>query len=63
MLKMVYAMIFCRIVLSDSTERLRRGTFLCCVFENFRQQKSFWIRMGGYQDFPSINFCLNLLNN
>ena len=27
--------IFCRIFLSDSAEKLRRGTLLCCVSESF----------------------------
>ena len=26
---------FCRIFLSDSAEKLRRGTLLCCVSESF----------------------------
>ena len=40
-------MIFCRNFLSRITEKLRRGTLLCCVSENFRQRKSLWIRGGG----------------
>ena len=56
-----YVTIFCRIVLSHSTEKIRRGTLMFSVSENFRQQKSFWIRMGGKcQDFPSKNFYITL---
>ena len=43
---------------SHSTEKLRRGIFLCCVAESFRWRKSLSIRKGGeYQDFPSKFFC------
>ena len=51
---------FCRFFLSHSTEELRRGTLLCCVSENFWNQKVLWIRRGEYQDFPSKVFCLIL---
>ena len=31
-----YVTIFCRIFLSQSAEKFRRGIFLCCVAESFR---------------------------
>ena len=31
-----YVTIFCRTFLSHSAEKIRRGTLLCCVSENFR---------------------------
>ena len=42
-----YVTIFCRNVLSHSTETFRSGTLLCCVSGTFRQLKSLWIRGGG----------------
>ena len=33
--------------LSNCTETLCRGTFLCCVSENILRRKSLWIRRGG----------------
>ena len=52
-------------ILSHSTEKFRRRTFLCCVSENFRYRKSLWIRGrgGGSQDFPSKIFCLTAPKN
>ena len=32
--------------LSYSAEKFRKGTFLCCVSENFRYRKRLWIREG-----------------
>ena len=32
--------------LSHSAEKFRKGTFLCCVSENFRYRKRLWIREG-----------------
>ena len=52
-----YATILCRNVLTRSTEKLCRGTLLCCVSENFCQRKSLRIRgRGKYQDFLQKNF-------
>ena len=51
--------IFRRVFLSHYAENFRRGTLLCCVSDNFRWRKRLWIR-GGYQDFPSQNFCLTV---
>ena len=57
-----YVTIFRGILLSHSTETFRRGTFLCCVSENFRSRKSLWKRSGwgAYRYFPSNNFCLKV---
>ena len=55
-----YVTFFCRIILSHSTEKNRRGNLLYCVSENFRWRKSLWINGGGYQDFPSKFFCLTV---
>ena len=52
--------------LSRSTEKLRRGTLLCCVSENFRQRKSLWIKGGGREGisrFSVKNFCLTVPKN
>ena len=46
--------------LSHSAETFRRGTFLCCDPENFWFRRNLRRREGGYQDFPSKNFCLTL---
>ena len=56
-----YVLIFCRNFLSHSAEKLRRGTLLCCVSENFRSPKTLWIRGGrDNQEFPSKIFCLTV---
>ena len=55
-----YVTIFCRIFLSHSAEKFRRGTLLCCVSENFQWPKSLWITGGEYKDFPSKIFCLTV---
>ena len=34
-------------LLSDSAEKFRRGTLLCCFSENFREPKNLWIKTGG----------------
>ena len=34
-------------LLSDSAEKFRRGTLLCCFSENFRYPKSLWMKTGG----------------
>ena len=47
MLKRVISRFFVEVFLSCSTEKLRRGTLLCCVSENFWFRKSLWIRGGG----------------
>ena len=50
-------------LLSQSSERLRRETLLCCVLGNFRCQKFLQIRDGkerDYQDLASNFFCLTL---
>ena len=41
-----------------STQKLRRGTLLCCVPENFRLRKILWIREGmeGISQFSVENF-------
>ena len=45
------------VFLPDSAGKFRSGTLLCCVSENFRQQKCLQIgKRGKYQDFPSIFF-------
>ena len=50
-----------KIFLSHSAEKIRRGTLLCCVSENFWWPKSLWIRgRGEYQDFPSKIFRLTV---
>ena len=43
--------------------KIRRGTVLCCVSENFRQPKSLWIRGRDNQNSPSKISCLTLSNN
>ena len=58
-----YVTIFCRNFLSRSTEKLCRGTLLCCVSESFRYGISLWIRRGEYQNFPSKIFCLTVPKN
>ena len=56
-----YVTIFCRKFLSHSAEKLRRGTLLCCVSENFRSPKNLWIRGGrDNQEFASKIFCLTV---
>ena len=48
--------IFCRNFVSHSDKKIRTGTLLCCVSENFRQQKNLWIRRGGISRFSVENF-------
>ena len=55
--------IFVKIVLSHSTEKLRRGTLLCLT--KFLVSKKFMDKMGRgrgreYHHFPSKNFCLSV---
>ena len=38
-------------ILSYRAENFRRGTFLCCVSENFRPRKTVWIKEGGNKSF------------
>ena len=47
--------------LSQSIEKFRTVTPLCCVSEKFRSRKSLWIGgRGKYEDFLSKNFCLTV---
>ena len=47
--------------LYDNAENFGKGTLLCRFSENFRQRIRLWIRGGGgYQDFPSKVFCLEV---
>ena len=46
---------------SQSAEKFRRVTVLCCVSEGFWSRKSLWIRgRGKYQDFLLKIFCLTV---
>ena len=45
--------------LYHNSENFGKGTLLCCVSENIRYRKRLCIK-GGYQDFPSIFFCLEV---
>ena len=47
-------------LLSHNAEKFGKRTLLCCLSENFRYRKSLCIGGGGYQDFPSKNFCLTM---
>ena len=52
-----YLTIFCRKCFVSQCRKISRGSLLCCVSENFRQQKSFQIgKRGKYQVFPSKFF-------
>ena len=52
--------IFCRKLLFHNAGNFCRGALLCRVSEKFRQRKCLWIRMEGYQGFPSEIFCPTL---
>ena len=60
MLKRVMSRFFVEIFLFRSTEKLCRGTLLCCVSESLRYRISSWIRRGEYQTFPLKIFCLTV---
>ena len=36
--------------LSRSTQKIRRGTLVCCVSEDFQERKSLWIRRAGRRE-------------
>ena len=51
MFKRVMSRFSAGMFLYRSTEKFCRGTFLCCVAENFRQRKSSWIKGGSSKIF------------
>ena len=49
--------------LSHSGEKFRRGTFLCCVSENFWKRKLLWIRGGVVSGFSVDNILSHSAEN